>query len=535
MSLRVLESFAAALLLLAAPTAAAPGSAERIRADVDFLASDLLEGRAAATRGHDIAAAFVATRLRAAGLEPVGEGSDLVQTVPLRRATLVAGSTRAEIGERGRWQSLGAEAIRVAPALAQRHLDLSAGLVFAGYGIDEPGMGQSDYAAIDARGKIVVVLAGAPPGLGAEVAAFVKSQKASAAAARGAVGLIELPPGPYAASDLGPDPGTPTHGWATARDVGPDPALARVTISSRLAERLFAGASRPLAAVQREALGGRRPTGFALAASLRLTADSEWRDTPSPQVVARLRGSDPRLAAQSIVLVAHLDHLGRIAADARGDTIANGALDNAAGVAVLLDVARSLAAAPTAPRRSVVVLVTTGEELGAIGADFAASHWPGRAGRPVAALAIDMPLLLHRLADIAAPGAGQSAIGAALAGAGRPLGIALSPDPMPNQELIVRSDQLRFLERGVPAALLVTGHGGGGKAEWDDFLSRHYHRPSDDLEQPIRWEEGARLATLVADAVRRLADQPSTPSWNADSFFARRTPHRSIGEDENGR
>ena len=521
-------------LTLSAGAVAGSSPAKRIHADVDYLASDLLEGRAAGTRGHKLAAAFIASRLRAAGLEPAAGPGSFVQTVPLRRATIIVGSTEARIDEGGRWSALGPEALRVAPSLAHAGLDLTAGLVFAGYGIDEPALESSDYAGIDARGKIVVVLAGAPPGLGADIAAVVKEQKAAYAAARGAVGLIEVPSWPPAGgtSDLGRDPALPINGWATADESGPAPALAQLTISSRFAERLFAGAPRRLADVQRLALAGRRPAGFALRPKLGVKARSEWEDIPSPQLIARLPGSDPALAAQSIVLIAHLDHLGRIALAVRGphgDDIDNGALDNAAGVAILLEAARQVAEAPRPLRRPVVLLITTGEELGDVGSDYAASHWPTGLGKPVAVVAVDMPLLLYHFTDIAAPGADHSAIGAALAAAGKPLGIALSPDPMPQQELLVRSDQLPFLKRGIPAALLVTGYANGGQAAWADFLAHHYHQPSDDLAQPIRWEEGARLASLIAAAVRRLANQPATPGWNRGDFFAQRGPVAAIG------
>ena len=520
-------------LVASAAAVASPGAATRIHADVEYLASDLMEGRAAGTRGHVLAAAFVASRLRAAGLEPAAGQGGYAQTVPLRRATLVAGSVEARIGEDGRWQSLGPEALRIAPSVASTSLDLTAGLLFAGYGVDEPALGPSDYAGLDARGKIVVVFAAAPPGLASDIAAFVKAQKADYAAARGALGLIEIPAWPLAAppSDLGRDPALPVNGWATATESGPGHDLARLTVSSRLAERLFAGAPRSLAQVRRDALAGHRPLGFALRPVLTVKARSEWDDLPSPQLIARLPGSDPRLAAQSIVLIAHLDHLGRIAPALRGphgDDIDNGALDNAAGVAILLEVARDLAAGPRAPRRSIVLLITTGEELGTLGADYAASHFPRAAGIPVAALDLDMPLLLYHLTDIAAPGAEHSSIGAALADAGRPLGIALAADPMPQQELLVRSDQLRFIERGVPAALLATGYANGGQAAWADFLARHYHQPSDDLALPIRWEEAERLATLIAATVRRLADQPTAPTWEAGDFFARRRPPEPV-------
>ena len=515
---------------LSSPVAAAT-PADRIHADVAYLASDALEGRAAGSAGHALAATYVERQLRAAGLQPAGEHGGFIQSVPLRRATLVPGSTVARIGEGGRWQPLGRESLRVAPSLSRAALDLSAGTLFVGFGIDEPTLATSDYAGLDARGKIVIAFAGAPPGLGSEIAAFVKSQKAAYAAAHGAVGYIEIPSWPIAggAGDLGRDLALPVNGWAGQGEAGPSPDLAQLTISSRLAERMFAGAPTSLADLRRDALAGHRPAGFALRPTLSVAAHSSWIDSTSAQLFARVPGKDPTLMMQSIMLVAHLDHLGRVAPDRPGgDAIDNGALDNAAGVAILVEAARRLTVERPGSRRSIVLLISTGEELGDVGSDYAVSHWPHAAGKPVAAIDLDMPLLLYHATDIAAPGGEHGAIGEALAAAGQLLGLTLSPDPMPQQELVTRSDHLRFLERGVPAALVVTGYANGGEAAWADFLAHRYHQPSDDLAQPIRWNEAARLALLIAGAARRLADQPALPAWNQGEFFAKRTARLAI-------
>lgn len=535
MSVRIL--FLLIGIALATPAAAA-SPADRIHEDVAYLASDALEGRAAGSAGHALAVIYVEKAMRAAGLQPAGERGGFTQTVPLRRALPVRGSTVAGIGEGKRWRPLGPESIRVAPSLSYASIELSAGLLFVGYGIDEQALGHSDYAGLDARGKIVVAFAGAPPGLGGEVAAFVKSQKLNSAAAHGAVGFIEIPSWPTAggAGDLGRDLAASVNGWASDSEAGPGPNLALLTISSQLAERLFAGAPHSLAKIRRRAIGGQRPAGFSLRPTLRLAARSQWADSTSIQLFASLPGGDAALGRQSVVLVAHLDHIGRVApAVSGGDAIANGALDNAAGVAILIEAARHLAVERSAPRRSIVLLITTGEELGDVGSDYAVGHWPRAAGRPVAAINLDMPLLLYDATDIAVSGGEHGAIGAALADAGRPLGLTLSPDPMPQQELVTRSDHLRFLERGVPAALVITGYANGGKAAWADFFAQHYHQPSDDLSQPIRWDQAARLATLIAGAARLLADQPTMPGWTAGDFFARRTAVQSISEKNDDR
>jgi Zn-dependent M28 family amino/carboxypeptidase len=221
-----------------------------------------------------------------------------------------------------------------------------------------------------------------------------------------------------------------------------------------------------------------------------------------------------------VLLMGHLDHLG-VKADAKPgeDRIYNGALDNAAGVATMLEAARSFARSGERPRRSLLFIAHTAEELGLLGADYWASHPTVPLASVAAAVDLDMPVPLYRFTDVVAFGAPHSTVARTVTAAGATMGIGVSPDPMPEQSVFVRSDHYPLARRGVPAILLFTGYGGGGKPVWDQFFANRYHDVGDDLTQPILWDQLARYAELNARIARRLADDPQRPRWYKGSYF----------------
>src|SRR4029453_8303567 len=242
-----------------------------------------------------------------------------------------------------------------------------------------------------------------------------------------------------------------------------------LSMSEELAARLFEGAEKSLDAVRREAKANSRagPRGFALMPSLTVEAESKWEDFTSPEVIGLLKGSDPSLAAENVVLMGHLDHLGlRTDAKPGEDAIYNGALDNAAGVATMLEAARQFAAQPVRPKRSVLFIANTGEERGLLGADYYANHPTVPATTIVGLVGLDRPVLLYPFTDVTAFGADHSTIGATVAEAGRSMGIGVAPDPMPQEAIFTRSDHYRFVRKGVPAVLLMTGYANGGASAW---------------------------------------------------------------------
>ena len=523
--------------IAAAPAApglapADPAAAARVRGHIEFLADDLLEGRGTGTRGHEIAASYVASQFRALGLQPAGENGSWYQWVPLRRARLVEGKSNIAMSTGAAFAPVSEYELGLRPSLTETRRDLDAGMVFVGYGISDDRLGLDDYAGLDVRGKIVVLLGGAPSGLPTEIAAHLGADKLRAAAAHGAVGMLEIGGRRSSERPAGSPPVSlyskrPAIDWIDkAGKSGDETGSVRVTLSASpaMGERLFAGAPKTLAAVRAEAATkGGRPRGFALRPQLKIHSESSWEDFKSPEVVAKLPGSDPRLAGEHIVLMGHLDHLGLVSNPKPGaDAVNNGALDNAAGVATMLEAARAFTVSGKPPRRSVMFIANTGEELGLLGADYFAAHPTVPAASIVGLVDLDMPLLLYPFTDVIAFGAEHSTVARAVADAGRSMGVAVSSDPMPQESIFVRSDHYRFVTRGVPAILLMTGFANGGEAQWKNFLGKVYHTPGDDLGQKIDWTAAARYGELNYRISRTLADADQRPLWYRGDYFGDR-------------
>ena len=520
---RALAPFALALIG-AAPAPIDQAAANRVRAHVEFLADDLMEGRAAGTRGHEVAALYVASQFRGLGLQPAGDKGSWYQRVPFRRASHAGTPTVSlTIGGKAvplRW---GADAA-VRPSLTEKNRNISSGLVFAGYGINDQALGIDDFRGLDLRGKTVVVFSGTPEGMNSEIAAHVGSQKSRMAAAAGAIGLIEIPVSAGGYSRLGQFAGATAVDWVDAAGHAGSSGNGlrfRMAVSEATAVRLFEGASATLPQVRAQvAAKGARSTGFPLKTGIAFQAQAEWQDFTSPAVLGLIPGSDPRLRAEHVLLMGHLDHLG-VEKNARPgeDAINNGALDNAAGIATMLEAARDFVASGQRPKRSVLFIAHTGEELGLLGADYWAAHPTVPIDKVVAAVDLDMPIPLYQFSDVVAFGADHSTVARTVAAAGKTMGITVSPDPMPEQSIFVRSDHYPLAKRGVPAILLFTGYGSGGKAIWDKFFAERYHSVRDDLSQPILWDAAARYAQLNYRIARRLADDPQRPRWYKDSYF----------------
>ena len=513
----------AVALLLATPVAARPQfSADRIRADVAFLADDLLEGRDTGSRGHEIAARYAAAQFAVAGLQPGARDGSWFQRITLQERQLgPAGSSLTIAGPGGSRTWANGDGLVFRPTTAAPVTDLTAPAVFVGYGLDAPAQGFNDFAGLDVRGKIIVYLNGLPAGPPNEVWAHLVATRAKMAAARGAVGSIAIDTDesiarrPFAKllqtatvsrMTLAGDPAAGT------------PALrAEVSLDRAPAELLFAGAPVSLAQLRAAVAGGARPAGFALPVTIRMQANTVTRTLTSPEVIGLIPGRDPALKHEVVVLMAHLDHLGMRAGMA-GDNIYNGALDNAAGVAVMLEVARAFASGPP-PRRSLLFVANTGEEKGLLGAEALANDPPVPIADIVSVVDLDQPMLLYDFTDVIAFGAEHSTLAGNVARGAARAGVRLSPDPMPAETIFVRSDHYTFVKRGVPAILLATGYANGGEAAWKHYLASDYHQPSDDLSQPILWSAGAKYAHVNYEIARDLADSRDRPRWYAQDYF----------------
>ncbi|MEY2882705.1 MAG: hypothetical protein RL490_429 [Pseudomonadota bacterium] len=516
------------LALVAMPVAAKPEfSADRVKAHVAFLSDDLLEGRGTGTRGYDIAARYVASQFAANGLKPAGKNGSWFQPVTLSEVSLAKGVNQVTITTKAGpvTYTPGGDAI-VSPSQLATSSVAEGELVFAGYGIDAPKQGFNDYAGLDVRGKIVVVLGGIPKRAPDEVLAHLGTQKGQMAAARGAIGLITI--GSLEGQKLRPwarsqqTASVPRMTWVAADGtpyVGAPAIRGSALLSPAAAEALFAGARTPLAKILAEAdKQGGTPKGFALKASARIEAASATRKVESSEIIGMIPGSDPKLKDEYVVLMGHLDHLG-IRPDRPGDNIYNGALDNAAGVAILIEVARAFAGDAVAPKRSLLFVVNTAEEKGLLGAESFANDPAVPIGQIVSVVDLDQPLLLYDFTDVIAFGGDHSTMGESIRAAVAKAGVALSPDPMPAETIFVRSDHYTFVKRGVPALLLATGFANGGKEGWEHFLSTDYHQPSDDMKQPIHWNAGARYAEVNYLITREIADAPARPLWYNGDYF----------------
>lgn len=526
----------AALLLATRPAApavgAAPDDLAALRAHLAFLADDRLEGRDTGSRGHEIAALYAASRLAEYGLLP-GNGESWEQRIRFLSARRLSSSIA--LRSRGGARRLDWKTDYLAsPSVAHAKVDLTAPVVFAGYGVEAPELGRDDYAAVDARGKLVLVFLGAPPSFPIDERAHYSASrtKLETAARHGAVGVLLLSSRaderryPWQRKMLYAD--RPSLRWmhpdGTLADAFPEIELV-ASLSPAGAEKLLAGSGVELdALLDAEERGEVMPRSLALRLGAR--EENEISDVTSPNVLALLPGSDPALRSELVVLTAHLDHVG-VGPAVDGDTIYNGFYDNAMGSAIVLETARRLAASPVRPRRSVLVALVTGEEKGLLGADFLAQHPPGPAGAVVANVNVDMPLLLTPLAELIAYGAEHSNLGAAAAGAAAAHGFRLGRDPFPEEVVFVRSDQYPFVRRGVPALFLDSGYATleGGDAQQKaaaEFQRRHYHRPSDEARLGTDWETVERFTAAVTDLVRAVGDAAERPRWNPGDFFGDR-------------
>lgn len=509
-------------------------SPDRIKSDIAFFADDLLEGRDVGSRGHEIAARFVAQRFASLGLTPMGDvGPDgkrgWLQRITFQKTSYADGPAGMEItAPKGKVSFEHGKQVMVSVSPNEPKLDIAAPMVFAGFGIDNDLLGINDYKGLDVKGKIVIILRGYPSGMASEEGAHLSATKAQMAQAHGAIGVITV--NTNASAKVRPWEKAlqyafyPSYAWVgedgKANEAAPGIRLAG-SVSDEAAAALLEGGPRTLAQIRAEVDKGGRPKGFALKNSLRAFVNSKSERVTSPNIVAMLPGSD--LKDQTVVLSGHLDHLGvgvaKLGDAPDKDRIYNGAMDNAAGSATTLEVARVLSEDNKGPRRSVVFLISTAEEKGLLGADYYANHPTVPAASIVGNVDLDMPVLLYPFTDVVAYGADHSTLGPIVAAAVKPMQLSLSPDPIPAETIFVRSDHYRFVRKGVPAVFLATGYANGGAAANEAFLAKTYHQPNDDMNQAWDWRAGARFAEANYRITRAMADGDTPPQWFKGDFF----------------
>lgn len=511
---------------------------QRIEADVRALADDAMEGRETGTPGYDRAADYVAKRYAEIGLEPAGDQGTFFQSVPLLKAMLQDEGARFEIVRNGKVVALKVrDEFLPMPNYNTPDAALEAPAVFVGQAVHAPELGHDDFAGLDLHGKVAVVFGGAPARFDDTQRAFHSSsrEKLRQLVERGAIGAVYVNtaddevryPWARAVQNAG-KPSMRLRG-ADGRGIDTWPQLqATAVISAAAADALFAGGDRSAAQLFDAARKGELK-GFELPGTLRLGGRTKIEPLDSRNVVARIPGSDPTLAPEYVAYTAHLDHVGIGApvkdAQGREDAVYNGALDNALGVAILLEAARELKDGQ-APKRSLLFVALTGEEKGLLGADWFAHHAPFD-GTAVANINMDMPILTAPTTDVVPIGVDHSSLGSVLEAAAKDIGVTLSPDPFPEETVFVRSDQYAFVRAGVPAVYLMGGVVGANQdqdpktaATW--FLRHCYHQPCDQPDLPIQYGDAARLAMLNARIGRIVGDAADRPTWNKGDFFGER-------------
>ncbi|KFZ31465.1 peptidase M28 [Pseudidiomarina salinarum] len=506
--------------------------ANALRGHLEFLASDELRGRDTGSRGHEIASKYIASEFKQLGLEPAGDNGSYFQRISFRSSTLKENTARLAI-------SYGDEVVELdypkefltAPSAYHEQVNISAPMVFVGYGLISDAFDINDYDGLDVSGKIVVTLAGRPESLPSEEGAHLNRNKAKFAAERGAVGMLSIhTPArekvrPFKVSALYQR--APNVVWLNAEGE-PNQKYKGFTnlgsVDTKAAENLFRQAPVDLTALLLQTENGESPRGFALNASVTLAKESVHEAISSPNVAAILPGTDAELKNEYVLYTAHSDHIGITKDMSQDDHINNGAMDNASGVAVMLETARMFAESAQAPKRSILFLAVTAEERGLLGADYYAHHPTVPINQIVANVNLDMPVLLYDFADVVAFGSTHSTLGDTVADAAGKFDIKLSADPMPEQAIFTRSDHYAFVKKGVPAVFLMTGFTAkdddkNGAEIWGEFFEKHYHRPSDSPDLPINYDAGVVFTNINFAIGQQIANTDERPRWLPDSFF----------------
>ncbi|ALW84145.1 peptidase M28 [Hymenobacter sedentarius] len=506
---------------------------DAIKAHIAYLADDRLQGRQAGTPGYQMAVDYVVKQLKTMGVQPAGEGGTYIQKVRLRKAFLKPGATFVARDAQGTALPLTAGqdyVIYPSPELASTSVT-NAPLAFAGFGISAPELGYDDYAGLDVKGKVVVIVPGAPRTFASTVASASRDMSGilQAAAKHGAVGLI------LASTHAAPLPDLKRGTYSVLGPNGKVAASRTFAVGSRqqlyaavnaaTLQRLMQAASLDTTQVFASIKSG-KPASSALKTSVSAAAQSTYQDIESYNVVGKFTGSDAKLNKEYVVHSAHLDHIG-ITAPVKGDSINNGAHDNASGVACVLEIAKIYSKLKEKPKRSMLFVFMTGEELGLLGsAAFTANPTVPKASI-VADVNMDMPTIIAPLLSVVALGGQHSTLLEPVKRATAYLGIALEQDPEPEQNRFIRSDQYNFVTAGIPALHIKYGNKtADGRNNLSEEVQKWravtYHKPQDDINGLFDFEAGKKYVQLCFLIGYQVAQNPVRPTWNKGDFFGQR-------------
>jgi hypothetical protein len=496
---------------------------------VSFLADDALEGRNTGSEGHRKAAEYVAKQFAAAGLKPAGDASGkagYIQPVQFDVRRLLEDQSDLELIRDGAATALklGEEAnigVRGAPAPAAE-----APLYFVGYGLTVPDLSFDDLKGLPLKGKVVVFISGGPKSIPGPLLAHFSSagERGQFLKAAGVVGTVTI--ANPRITDVPWERATLARLQASmsladkSLDEGGGMQIA-VNFNAKHADLLLAGSGHTIAELLAIADSGEALPHFAIPASIRSRVKMETSEVTSQNVAGVLPGTDPRLKNEFVAITAHLDHLG-IGAPINGDKIYNGAMDNASGVASLIDMAQTFHDNQQSFKRSIVFVAVTGEEKGLLGSKYYAAH-PTVSGPIVADLNMDMFLPLFPFKIMMVLGLEESDLGDMAREVAKANGIAVQPDLEPLRNRFVRSDQYSFIRQGIPSLAFKDGYEPNTpEAEISrKWIAERYHAPSDDLQQPVDKQAAADFNRLLGKIAATVADRPERPKWKDASFFKR--------------
>jgi Zn-dependent M28 family amino/carboxypeptidase len=520
----------AATVPLALAAASAPDGA-RWWSYVEFLASDKLEGRNTGSEGHRKAAEYVAAEFERDGLKPAGI-QGYIQPVKFKTLQLDESASSLTLSRDGkdRQLRLGEDAMigaRVDPAPS-----VEAGLVFVGYGLKVPETKYDDLAGLETSGKIAVYLAGAPPDLSGALAAHYQSaaQRWKTLKSAGIIGAVSIANPKH--MDIPWSRQAANRGQATMTLAAPgnndtEGEQIAVAWNPAHADELFAGTGHTFEELIGLVEAGRPLPHFSIPGTLKAKTSMIRGEVVSQNIAAVYPGSDPVLRNEYVIMSAHIDHLG-VGKPVNGDAIFNGAMDNAAGVATVLDTADTLRDSKPRVRRSILFLIVTGEEKGLLGSRYFAGNPTVPADQIVADINTDMFLPLYPLKRLTVYGLDESTLGDDVRTVAKEMGIEVQLDPDPERNSFIRSDQYSFILRGIPALAMKDGYAKGTPEEttFKTWLTERYHAVSDDLNQPVDKTAAATFDLLAARLLERVADEPTKPAWKQDSFFRRYASNR---------
>ena len=499
-------------------------AADRWWAHVQFLADDALEGRDTGSDGYRKAAAYVAAEFEKAGLRPAGTNGFL-QPIKLRSRRIVEERSQLALVRNGKAEPVPLGANATFSMRIEHSPHIEAPIVFAGHALAIPEAKYDDLAGLDLRGKVVMFLSGGPARIPGPLLSHYQSIRWSYLKERGVLGTISV------ANPRNMD--IPWERSVLSRFM-PAMALAdraldetagqqlSVTLNPARADTFLAGTGHTFKEIVALADAGRPLPTFPLPASIRANVTFTAADAESPNVVAILPGTDPRLRDEYVVLSAHLDHVG-VGEPVNDDRIYNGAMDNASGVAGLLETAAAIREAGKTFKRSLVFLAVTGEEKGLLGSRYFSLYPTVPADRIVANINTDMFLPIIPMKSVTVAGFDESDLASDVAAAAKAIGVEVISDPEPERNIFTRSDQYSFIKRGVPAIFPRIGYRRDSPEHEviRAWTKTRYHGPSDDLTQPIEFNAAADFNRLYLTIVDSVANRPAAPRWNATSFFRR--------------